>query len=167
MGFDQRAPVGADTAVTRWQSPALRICLAAALMLPGCFEDRERPGGPTDPVGTPLLSARILEPATGGTVLTGVDVVVRVEARDLTAELLDGAGFVARRVTGGAALVDSAVVRFTARSDTIHEFTLRVPNTYITNTQLDVHAIAFGGGLTRVSEPVHVVVVQCPNGVCP
>jgi hypothetical protein len=32
---------------------------------------------------------------------------------------------------------------------------------------VDVYAIAFGpGGASALSEPVHLVVVQCPNGVC-
>jgi hypothetical protein len=141
--------------------------VVVVLFTAGCFEDRERPA-PLDPVGTPDLSVRLLEPGTGATVLTGVDIPVRVEARDLSMLFLDGIGFVARRVTGGAQLVDSAVVRFAVRSDSTHDFTLRVPNSYPTNTQLDIYGIAFGhGGAAELSEPVHVVVVQCPEGICP
>lgn len=152
----------------RLRPRAARASLALAVVLTaGCFVDRERPGGPTDP-GTARLSARIIEPRTGATVVTGVDVPLRVEARDLSALYLEGVGFVARRVTGGGALVDSAVVRFALRSDSTHEFTFRVPDSYTTNTQVTVHGIAFGPGeLTRLSEPVHLVVVQCPGGICP
>lgn len=154
--------------MTRVRRTGTQFCLAVlVLMAPGCFGDRERPG-PAGPSGSPDLSVRILEPPTGATVLTGVDIPVRVEARDLALLYLDGVGFLARRVTAGVQVVDSAVVRFPLRSDTTHEFTFRVPNSFTTNTQLDVYGIAFGqGGVIEFSEPVHVVVVQCPDGICP
>lgn len=139
--------------------------IAVVLALGGCFADRERPG-PLEPIGAPILTASILAPATGATVQTGRDITVRVEARDEGSLRLQGAGFVARSVTGGQ-VVDSAAVRFAARSDTTHEFTFQVPNTFVTNTQVDVYAIAFGpGSASTLSEPVHLVVVQCPNGMC-
>jgi hypothetical protein len=142
------------------------VLIAAVLSLGGCFADRERPD-PLEPIGEPILSAAILAPATGATIRTGHDVAVRVEARDAGSVRLQGAGFVARSVTAGGQVVDSAAVRFAARSDTTHEFTLQVPNTFVTNTQVDVYAIAFGpGGASALSEPVHLVVVQCPNGAC-
>jgi hypothetical protein len=144
-----------------------RSLVAVLLVATGCFGDRERPG-PTEVGGTPDLSVRILAPPTGATVLTGVDIAVRVEARDLALLHLEGVGFVARRVTGGTQLVDSAAVRFALQSDTTHEFTFRMPNSFATNTQVDVYGIAFGrGGVAELSAPVHVVVVQCPNGICP
>jgi hypothetical protein len=144
----------------------LPVLIATVLALGGCFADRERPD-PLEPIGTPILTASILAPATGATVQTGRDITVRVEARDEGSLRLQGAGFVARSVTGGGQVVDSAAVRFAARSDTTHEFTFQVPNTFVTNTQVDVYAIAFGpGGVSTLSEPVHLVVVQCPDGVC-
>ena len=179
MGFDQRATGRADPAVSRGRRVSARVGCAdpaawrraqvavVVLLATGCFGDRERPG-PVDAGGTPDLSVRIVAPPTGATVVTGVDIGVRVEARDLTLLTLDGVGFVARRVTAGTQLVDSAAVRFAVRSDTTHEFTFQVPNSFTTNTQVDVYGIAFGrGGATELSEPVHVVVVQCPNGICP
>jgi hypothetical protein len=142
------------------------VLIATVLALGGCFADRERPD-PLEPIGAPILIASILAPATGATVQTGHDITVRVEARDEGSLRLQGAGFVARSVTAGGQVVDSAAVRFAARSDTTHEFTFQVPNTFVTNTQVDVYAIAFGpGGASALSEPVHLVVVQCPNGVC-
>jgi hypothetical protein len=134
--------------------------------LAGCFTERDRPGpiGPED--GANLIAA-VHEPRTGATVLTGVDIVVRVEARDLNVLYLDGVGFVARRLSPGAPVVDSAAVRFPLRGDSTHAFTFRVPNSFPTNTQVDVYGIAYGhGGETRLSDPVHVVVVQCTDGIC-
>jgi hypothetical protein len=142
------------------------ILIAAVLVPGGCFADRERPD-PFEPVGSPILTASILAPSTGATVPTGQDITTRVEARDQGSLRLQGAGFVARSVTSGGQLVDSAAVRFAARGDTTHVFTFQVPNTFATNTQVDVYAIAFGpGGASVLSEPVHLVVVQCPNGTC-
>ena len=138
----------------------------AGLMLAGCFGDRDRPG-PAAPADGPLLNARVLAPETGATVLTDHDIVVRVEAQDLSRLYLNGVGFVARRLSPGMPLVDSAAVRFTLQEDSTHEFTFRVPNAYPTNTQVDIYGIAFGvGGHTRLSEPVHVVVIQCGTGQC-
>lgn len=148
----------------RGAAPAVLIATVVAQV--GCFADRERPD-PLEPIGAPILTAVILAPATGATVQTGRDITVRVEARDEGSLRLQGAGFVARSVTAGGQVVDSAAVRFAARSDTTHEFTFQVPNTFVTNTQVDVYGIAFGpGGVSTLSEPVHLVVVQCPNGLC-
>ncbi|HEX2166647.1 MAG TPA: hypothetical protein VHG09_05355 [Longimicrobiales bacterium] len=138
-----------------------------ALLALGCVGDRERPGGPLDPGGSARLSVRLLAPETGATVLTGVDITVRVEARDLNALYLDGVGFVARRLSEGAPVVDSAAVRFPSRSDSTHEFMLRIPNSFQTNTQVDIYGIAYGvRGANELSEPVHVTVVQCTDPVC-
>jgi hypothetical protein len=151
------------------QHGVLRCVSSAALvmlLLSACFGDRDRPG-PSAPDGGPLLNARVLEPETGTTVLTGRDIVVRIEAQDLSRLYLNGVGFVARRLSPGMPLVDSAAVRFGLQEDSTHEFTFRVPNTYPTNTQVDIYGIAFGvGGQTRLSEPVHVVVIQCGVGEC-
>lgn len=136
------------------------------LALPGCFSDRDRPG-PIGPGGGAALTVSVLEPRTGSTVLTGVDIPVAIQARDLNLLYLDGVGFVARRLSPGAPVVDSAAVRFSTRGDSTHEFTFRVPNSFPTNTQVDVYGIAYGhGGVTRLSEPVHLVVVQCPEVGC-
>lgn len=145
----------------------MRPLLATLLLIGvGCFGDRARPGGPTEPSGSAILTARVLAPPTGATVLTGTDIVVRVEGRDLRTLYLEGVGFVARRMTAGGAVVDSAGVRFALRSDSTHEFTFQVPNTYPTNTQVDIYGIAFGvGGDTKLSDPVHVVVVQRAEGL--
>ncbi|MBR9988977.1 MAG: hypothetical protein KFH98_04430 [Gemmatimonadetes bacterium] len=144
--------------------------LGVALLLVatgGCTGDRERPGSPTGPGGTANLRASILTPATGATVLTGNDIVVLVEARDVSALYLQGVGFVARRAAG-AAVVDSVAVFFPQRSDTTHAFTLRLPNSFSTNTQVDIYGIAFGpAGAVRLSPPIHVVAVQCTGGTCP
>lgn len=138
----------------------------AAFILTGCFVDRERPS-PVEPEGVAQLSVRLLAPATGLTVPTGEEVTVEVEARDLNLLYLEGVGFVARRLAPGMPLVDSGAVHFTLRSDTVHVFTFVVPETLATNTQLDVYGIAFGpGAATRLSEPSHLVVVHCENGVC-
>ena len=141
---------------------AMLVTLIAA----GCFGDRDRPG-PAAPDGGPLLNSRVLAPESGATVLTGRDIVVRVEAQDLSRLYLNGVGFVARRLSPGMPLVDSAAVRFALQEDSTHEFTFQVPNTYPTNTQVDIYGIAFGvGGHARLSEPVHVVVIQCEVGEC-
>ena len=144
----------------------MRWLLAGLLLVgTGCFGDRARPGGPTDPGGSAILTARVLAPPTGTTVLTGTDIVVRVEGRDLRTLYLEGVGFVARRATGDAAVVDSAGVRFALRSDSTHDFTFQVPNSFPTNTQVDIYGISFGhGGDAELSEPVHVVVVQSAQG---
>lgn len=142
------------------------VLLTAVFVLSGCFTERERPS-PVAPDGDAQLSVRLLAPATGATVPTGEDVTVEVEARDLNTLYLEGVGYVARRLAPGMPLVDSAAVRFPSRSDTVHTFTFTVPAALTTNTQLDVYGIAFGpGGTTRLSEPSHLVVVHCENGVC-
>lgn len=142
-----------------------RVALVV-LALTGCFEDRERPS-PVEPDGDAQLSVRLLAPATGLTVPTGAEVTVEVEAHDLNLLYLEGVGFVVRRLAPGMPLVDSAAVRFASRGDTLHAFTFTVPETLVTNTQLDVYGIAFGpGGAARLSEPSHLVVVHCENGVC-
>jgi hypothetical protein len=145
----------------------MRAAFAVAVIaLSGCFSERERPT-PAGPDGVAELSVRLLAPTTGATVPTGEDVTVEVEARDLNMLLLEGVGFVARRLAPGMPLVDSAAVRFPSRSDTVHAFTFTVPGALTTNTQLDIYGIAFGpGGTTRLSEPSHLVVVHCENGVC-
>lgn len=140
----------------RVRTVALTLLLGAG----GCFADRERPGGPTGPGPEPSLGARVLIPETGSTILTGVDIIVRVEGRDLNGTNLNGVGFVARRLTGFVT-VDSAAVFFPLRSDSTHQFTFRVPDTFVTNTQVDVQGIAYGpAGQTGTSVPVHLVVVQ-------
>jgi hypothetical protein len=147
-------------------APRVSQAALVALVLAACGGDRGRPG-PVAPPGTAILTARLLTPAQGQAVPTLQDIAVRVEARDLGPQLLQGVGFVARRLGGGSPTLDSVVVRFPSRSDTTHEFTLRVPDTLPTNTQVDIYGIAFAaGGGTQVSEPVHVVVVQCPGGIC-
>ncbi|MGH7464506.1 MAG: hypothetical protein ACREK1_04965, partial [Longimicrobiales bacterium] len=101
------------------------------------------------------------------TARTDVDIGVQVRARDLRTEQLEGVGFVARRVGAGGPPADSAAVRFPSRGDTTHVFTFRVPDSFPTNTQVDVYGIAYGpGGAARLSAPVHLVVVQCEDGTC-
>jgi hypothetical protein len=145
---------------------ALRSLPAITLLLGACLADRARPD-PLGPGGAPILTAVILAPTTGATVRTSHDILVRIEGRDTGSQQLEGVGFVARGLTAGGPVVDSAAVRFTASGQRTHEFTFQVPDTFTTNTQVDVYAIAFGpAGTTAVSEPIHLVVVQCPNGTC-
>lgn len=145
----------------------VRLLPALALLLGGCLKDRARPD-PLGPGGAPILTAVILAPTSGATVITSHDILVRIEGRDTGSQQLEGVGFVARGLTAGTPVVDSAAVRFTASGQRIHEFTFQVPDSFTTNTQIDVYAIAFGpAGTTARSEPVHLVVVQCPNGACP
>ena len=140
-----------------------RAVAAAAILLVACLPERERPG-PMGPGQTPALEAELLSPPSGATVMTELDVSVTVHARDASQSSLEGVGFVARR---GSVAVDSAVVRFAPRSDTVHVFVFDVPDTLATNTQLDVYGIAFGpDGMAVLSAPAHLTVVHCENGVC-
>jgi hypothetical protein len=132
----------------------------------GCFEDRARPT-PTENVAPARLSVLLVAPRSGMTVPSGQEVLVTVLARDLENESLEGVGFVARRYSGSPTTIDSAVVRFPARSDTTHTFTFRVPAEYATNTQVEVHGIGFGpAGQVRLSSASYVIAVRCVNGVC-
>jgi len=141
------------------------LCILAAA-LTGCFEDRVRPL-PTEVVAAARLSVQINSPRSGITVPSGQDVSITVEARDLERDALEGVGFVARRFAPGLPTIDSAAVRFTARTDTAHTFTFRVPATFATNTQIDVYGIAFGPRTqARLSEPTYLIVARCVNGVC-
>lgn len=161
-----------DRSVEGPRSPRVHAVLAAvlpvALLLPlgGCFADRGRPG-PVAPNDTVIvLTTSVLEPANGATLPTGQDISVRVNG-SAEALNLQGVGFVARRLAPGMPLVDSAAVRFPPRGDSTHVFTFQVPDTFPTNTQVDIHGISFGPfGAVDLSEPVHIVVVQCAGGAC-
>jgi hypothetical protein len=138
----------------------------AALVAGGCLADRSRPS-PVDPSDPARLTAQVLAPRYGATVQSGQTVTVQVQARDLNTGNLSGVGFVARRLATGFPTVDSAVVRFEARTDTIHDFSLSVPAGFPTNTQIDLYAIAVSAtGRAHLSEPSAVVVVQCAPGTC-
>src|SRR5690606_29712474 len=120
------AGLGAATAASRAADATLRRAVAAAaILLVACLPERERPG-PMGPGQTPALDAGRLSPPSGATVMTGLDVSVTVHARDASQSSLEGVGFVARR---GSVAVDSAVVRFAPRSDTVHVFVFDVPDT--------------------------------------
>jgi hypothetical protein len=135
--------------------------LALALAAPGCTEDRPRPS-PVGPDAEARLTVQVVSPATNTTVLTGRPVSVDVVARDLNRLFLTGFGFVARRVQG-AELIDSVVVMFeTPRAVARDTFVFTVPAAYPTNTQVDIHGLAFGPrGASRISAASSVVVVQC------
>jgi len=144
--------------------------VAAALILvvlaAGCFDSRPRPT-PIEPVVIANLSVQVLAPRAGQAVPTGTDVIVRVSGRDLDRTGLLGIGFMARSFLPGRPLVDSVAIRFAARADTIHEFTLRIPTSMASNTQVDVYGLAFGlGTQTAVSSPSYLIAVRCVNGIC-
>lgn len=146
----------------RMRPPAL---LAALLVAAGCFGERERPGGITDPDGSAALSATVIAPAGGSVVIAGESIPVWIDARDQNMLYLEGVGFVVRRIGAGGGIIDSVGIRFPVRSDTTHQFTLQVPDVP-TNTQLDIYGIAYGhGGGARLSAPVHVTVARLSAGV--
>lgn len=144
----------------RGLAPGL-AALALALALPGCTDGRPRPS-PVGPDAEARLTVQVMSPATNTTVLSGRPVSVDVEARDLNRLYLTGLGFVARR-TQGAELIDSVVVMFeTPRAAARDTFVFTVPAFYPTNTQVDIHGLAFGPrGSSRISVASSVVVVQC------
>lgn len=145
--------------------PSIGLMLSV-VVLGGCLPDRSRPS-PVDPSDPARLTAQVLAPRYGATVRSGQQMTVQVQGRDLNTGNLAGIGYVARRLTAGFPTLDSAVVRFEARSDTIHEFSLVVPAALPTNTQIDLYAIAVSStGRAHVSEPSAVVVVQCVPGTC-
>lgn len=138
----------------------------AATLAAGCMEDRPRPS-PVEPAAQARLSVQLLSPRDGLTVSAGADLPVMVSARDLDGRQLSGAGFVVRRFSPGRPTLDSAVIRFPARADSVHEFTFRVPADLPTHTQVDVYGVAFGPGTqARASTASSLVVVNCVGGVC-
>lgn len=129
-----------------------------AVGLGACDGERPRPG-PLDPDEPASLAVRLMEPANGETVLGGHPVAVRVEAEDLDGAGLTGIGMVVRQA---ATTVDSQVVTFDARADSVHVFEFMVPNTFPTSTQLDLRGLAFGlGDARRASEVRSVIMIQC------
>ena len=139
--------------VRRWRALALVVGLAA-----GCDGERPRPG-PTGPDLPANLAVRLTAPANGETVLGGKAVAVRVEAEDLDGAGLTGIGMVVRHA---ATTLDSQVVTFEARADSVHVFQYTVPNSFPTSTQLDLRGLAFGvGEARRASEIRSVVMIQC------
>ena len=124
----------------------------------GCDGERPRPG-PNGPEVRANLAVRLTAPANGETVLGGKTVAVRVEAEDLDGAGLTGIGMVGRHA---ATTLDSQVVTFDARADSVHVFQYAVPNSFPTSTQLDLRGLAFGiGEARRASEIRSVVMVQC------
>ncbi|MGH7502806.1 MAG: hypothetical protein ACREL7_13755 [Longimicrobiales bacterium] len=162
-----RAPARSGIGRRRVSSRTVTVWLAAGLLtLAGCRRDRERPS-PVENEPQASLSVRLLEPAPGVTLMAGRDAIVRVSAQDLLGENLTGVGFVARRVASGTnETIDSVALNFAATSDTINAFTLSVPDTLPTSTQLDIFGIAFGPGVqSRLSTPSSVIVAQCQPGL--
>lgn len=138
--------------------------LGAALLSVACAQ-RQRPS-PTQPEGDALLSVQVLVPPFGQTVVAGAPLTVRINGQEFNGGFLAGLGFVARRTSAGSFVtVDSAAVRFTFRRNATLDFTLHVPASLATNTQIDIYGIAFGPGTqSELSSPSSVVVAQCPPG---
>jgi hypothetical protein len=130
-----------------------------------CSFDRDRPS-PVEAADTAALSVELLEPSNGITVVAGRDLVVRVSARDLSGNRLEGVGFVARRfASGNNATLDSAVFALAGEDEATHEFAFSVPSSLPTSTQLDIFGIALGpGSQARLSIPRSVIVAQCQPG---
>lgn len=140
--------------------------LVLSLLLHGCFDARSRPS-PVEVFVPARLSVQVLAPRAGLAVPTGSEIIVRVSARDLDITGLSGVGYVARQFLPLRPRLDSAAVRFSARTDTIHEFLLRIPESVTSNTQIDIYGIAFGpGAQSAISPPSYVIAVRCVNGVC-
>src|SRR5690606_37856177 len=139
------AAVAAPVRANRGARQGLRLpaLLAALLIATGCFEERERPGGITDPDGAAALTASVIAPGSGSVVGAGESIPVVIEARDANMLYLEGVGYVVRRIGQSGGTIDSVGIRFALRSDTTHEFSLHVPD-MPTNTQLDIHGIAYG-----------------------
>ena len=133
------------------------LALGLAILATACVTDRPRP----DPTALPqpaVLQVEVRRPINNATVFGARPMTLEVSARDLLREQLAGIGFVVRRAEN---TLDSAVVRFAARTDSTHAFTYEVPDV-ATNTQLDIYGIAFGtNGETLVSERASIVVVRC------
>jgi hypothetical protein len=90
---------------------------------------------------------------------------VSVLARDLDGRALTGVGFVARRFAPGFPALDSVAIVFTPRDDSTHVFTLHIPATLPTNTQIDVYGIAYGPNRqARLSTASSLVAAPCTVG---
>jgi hypothetical protein len=154
---------------SRFRPRASHTCALAAcisLLAAGCLDARPRPS-PVEPAVSTRLSAQVLSPRAGLAVAAGTDVVVRVNARDFDGAGLDGVGYIARRFSAGRPVVDSATFRFTARSDTTHDFTLRIPASMPSNSQIDIYGLAYGrDGQTALSPSSYIISVRCVNGIC-
>jgi len=140
-------------------------CLLVVIVAGACNFDRERPS-PVEPDVQAALSVLILEPRDGSVALTGRDLTVKVEARDLSGSRLAGVGFVARRSgSGGNATLDSVALGVDQTNEATREFTFAVPATLPANTQVDIFGIAYGPRTqTRVSVPSSITVARCDPG---
>ena len=133
--------------------------LSALLAGAGCFQDRPRPS-PLEPADSSLVSVQLVRPFENTTVLAGRTVAIEVLARG-EGQRLSGIGYVARQVEGGAR-IDSAAMYFEPVILARDSFQLTVPAQLVTNTHLNITALAFPvGGATRYSAGVQVVVAQC------
>lgn len=129
--------------------------LALALALAACSE-RERPD-PFGPGTPPQLSADVVAPRTGGSVRANTTILVRVLASERGLRLT-GLGFVARRFE--AERIDSVLLSFPPRADSLHDFELRLPPNLPLNTQIDITALAASGSITHRSAPQSVIIVR-------
>jgi hypothetical protein len=135
----------------------MRRLLIACILLTGCVADRPRPT-PAEPVEAASPFAAVRKPLNNTTIFGARPLDVEIFALDVRGSRLTGMGYVVRR---NGVRLDSQVVRFPARIDSLRVFTYQVPD-LPTNTQLDVYALGFGaGGESYVSTPTGLVVVRC------
>ncbi len=135
----------------------MRRLIPALLLLCACAQDRPRPE-PFDAERADLF-VEVRKPVNNATIFGARPLDIEIFATDLSGRgRLNGHGYVVRR---GGVKVDSIVRRFNPRTDSLRTFTYTVPD-LPTNTQLDIHGLAFGaGGELLEGPPTMLVVVKC------
>ena len=138
-----------------------RAWLSLPLLIACTERTRPDPTGPGTPVS---LTAEVVAPRSSETLSAGSTVSVRVRGSEKGLRL-NAVGFVARRFQGGA--LDSVVVKFAPRGDTIVLFGYRIPADLPTNAQIDFVGIAYSGTTAIRSVPASIIVIACTaNPAC-
>ena len=138
-----------------------RRTLCIALLALASCDELERPQALEPNLETSLL-AEVVRPRTedNTTVIAGRLLFVSVRGSEVGGRLT-GLGVHVLRQPGR--FVDSIAVSFPAAAESTHVFSVMVPDSLPSNSQLELTGIAFGvGGATQVSEPEAVIVLRCP-----
>lgn len=143
--------------------------LLLPLLLAACGGERVRPA-PLEPTEG-SLRATITAPTANDTVGPGTTVSVTIAGQDPVLRSLVGLGLVVRRIDDAHNdLLDSAVIRFTARAAHDATFDYQIPPTMPFGAIVNVYGIALGSSArAHESAPRSYFIQSCelPGTECP